>query len=266
MSARSNKQRRLTISTRVIYVAIAVVGLCCILAAIAFAKGESIPLLRDARLPVRHVEVIGELRHLDDARARELLEPALGSNLIAVDVATLKRRLESHPWVERAVIVRVWPDRLRVTLIERKPVARWGEGELIDVTGKRFEPDGESRPDLPMIHGPDGLERSLLVALASSRERLSTLGLRLESLVLNDRRAWTIHLDNGLELRLGRQQFARRLDRFAGAYAPFLSSRMPELMAVDLRYTNGFALSWRLGADDGSERVDDGSVTDGQEG
>ncbi len=266
MSARSPKRRGRRKSARVIYVSITALGLFGIFAAFALANVQGIPLLRDARLPVRHVEVVGELRHLDGARARKLLGPALGSNLIAVDVAMLKRRLESHPWVERAVIVRVWPDRLRVTLIERKPVARWGEDQFIDATGRRFGPDGESRPELPMIHGPDGLERSLLIALASSRERLSALGLRLKSLILDDRRAWTIRLENGLELRLGRQQFARRLDRFAGAYAPFLLTRMTELAAVDLRYTNGFALSWRLGAGDGPERVDDGSVTDGQEG
>lgn len=266
MSARSAKQRRRRISARVIYVAITAFGLLCIFAAIALVKDQGVPLLRDARLPVRHVELVGELRHLDDARAQRLLGPALGSNLIAVDVATLKRRLESHPWVERAVIVRVWPDRLRVTLIERKPVARWGQSDFIDVSGKRFEPDGESRPELPMIHGPDGLEQSLVIALASSREQLSALGLRLESLILDERRAWTIRLENGLELRLGRQQFARRLDRFADAYVPFLASRMNELVAVDLRYTNGFALSWQLGASDGSELVDDGSAADGQEG
>jgi cell division protein FtsQ len=266
MSARSAKRAAPAVPIRALRLVAIAVGLLGLSGAIALAKTHGIPLLRDARLPIRHVEMLGELRHMDELRVRKLLGPVLGSNLIAVDVVTLKGRLEAHPWVDRAAIARVWPDRLRVSLIEREPIARWGDREFVDASGTRFERDGESRPDLPLLLGPDGLERSLLIGLASTRERLEPLGLRLQSLNLNNRRAWTIRLDNGLELRLGRQRFAPRLERFADAYVPFLATRMSELLAVDLRYTNGFALSWRPDSGAGEAPADNGRLTDGQEG
>jgi cell division protein FtsQ len=45
------------------------------------------------------------------------------SNLLAINVPQVKSLLESHPWIDRAVITRNWPNRLLITVKEKKPVA-----------------------------------------------------------------------------------------------------------------------------------------------
>jgi cell division protein FtsQ len=45
------------------------------------------------------------------------------SNLLATDISEVKSLLESHPWIARADIIRDWPNRLLITVQEKKPVA-----------------------------------------------------------------------------------------------------------------------------------------------
>ena len=57
---------------------------------------------------------------------RQILDLAgidVHSNLLALDVEEIKRRLESHEWVERVEIRRYLPNRLQITVRERIPVA-----------------------------------------------------------------------------------------------------------------------------------------------
>jgi cell division protein FtsQ len=45
------------------------------------------------------------------------------SNLLAINVGQVKSLLESHPWIARAEVTRDWPNRLLITVKEKKPVA-----------------------------------------------------------------------------------------------------------------------------------------------
>ena len=45
------------------------------------------------------------------------------SNLMEINVPQVKSLLESHPWIARAEIKRDWPNRLLITVKEKKPVA-----------------------------------------------------------------------------------------------------------------------------------------------
>jgi len=45
------------------------------------------------------------------------------SNLLAINVSEVKSLLESHPWIARADIIRDWPNRLLISVKEKKPVA-----------------------------------------------------------------------------------------------------------------------------------------------
>ena len=45
------------------------------------------------------------------------------SNLLAININQVKSLLESHPWIAGAEIIRNWPNRLVITVREKKPVA-----------------------------------------------------------------------------------------------------------------------------------------------
>jgi cell division protein FtsQ len=78
---------------------------------------------------------------------------------------------------------------------------------------------------------------------------LAEADLTLERLSMDERGAWSLVLAGGQEIRLGRRDIDERLLRFFDVVAPELAAELPRVRYVDLRYTNGFAVGWRLSAD-----------------
>ena len=108
------------------------------------------------RLKVARVEVRGS-HFLSEGEVRELLGPAVGENILALDIEALKARLRSSPWVADATVTRALPDTLRVEVRERVPLALAElerlylmdvDGDLVDVYGPRT-----GAFDLPIVRG-----------------------------------------------------------------------------------------------------------------
>jgi len=95
------------------------------------------------------------------------------------------------------------------------------------------------------LRGPSGSEKRLLATYRRVGQRLAALGLEVEALIQDSRQAWRIVLSDGMELAFGRQDFEARLERFTKVYPELLASRADAVAAVDLRYSNGFAIRWR---------------------
>ena len=99
------------------------------------------------RLRVGKLEVRGS-HFLSEGEVRELIGPAVGENILSLDIEALKARLRSSPWVADATVTRTLPDTLRVIVHERTPLALAelerlylmdGDGALIDIYGPEFE-------------------------------------------------------------------------------------------------------------------------------
>ncbi len=73
------------------------------------------------------------------------------------------------------------------------------------------------------------------------------VGLKLEKLAQDERRAWWLTFDNGLEVYVGRERFEERLRRLAQVYPKVLAAQADRIAVVDLRYVNGFAVRWKAG-------------------
>ena len=78
-------------------------------------------VMASERLKVARVEVRGS-RFLSEGEVRELLGPAVGENILGLDIEQLKARLRASPWVADATVSRTLPDTLRVEMRAR---ARW---------------------------------------------------------------------------------------------------------------------------------------------
>ena len=73
--------------------------------------------------------------------------------------------------------------------------------------------------------------------------KFQQLGLAISSLVLNERRAWQIILDNGIRLELGKESLLERIERFFKLYNK-LGSDTQRISYIDLRYDTGAAVGW----------------------
>ena len=56
---------------------------------------------------------------------------------------------------------------------------------------------------------------------------------------------WSVVLRDGFSVVLGAEDLGERLNRFLAVYSNDLAERFSEVEAVDARYHNGIAVSWR---------------------
>ena len=77
-------------------------------------------------------------------------------------------------------------------------------------------------------------------------ELLKANDLTIDSLTLDERRAWHLSLNNQVRLVLGRQSAMDRLQRFIRFYPAVLAGKAKVIDEIDLRYTNGFVVRWNI--------------------
>jgi len=202
-----------------------------------------------ATFPIKSVRIETPLKRVSKEEIRHAVSGHVNGGFMRVDVEGIRDDLESLPWVSQASVRRSWPDVLIIGVQEQKPVARWSNGGLLNARGELFQPKEEAQwTMLPLLRGPKGTEMILMEEYQAMQGMVEPLGLRISHLTMNERRAWSLNLDNGLKLRLGRNNAHVRLLRFVRVYAKVLKPRQEKIDSVDLRYTNGFAVRWRDGA------------------
>ena len=91
-------------------------------------------------------------------QALAFFAPDLGHSIFRVPLAHRKAQLEQIPWVRMATVMRLWPNRLRVTVVERTPVAFALDGNtvrLVDDRGTLLDlPDAAAQHySFPVLNG-----------------------------------------------------------------------------------------------------------------
>jgi len=221
--------------------------LACIAAGVWWVAQRPMFTLRTIR-----IETIGqeELRHVNHLTLRNSALGRIKGNFFTTNLDAVRQAFESVPWVRRATVRREWPDQLIVALEEHEALGTWGEdGRLLSTKGESFTANlAEAEEDhvLPEFDGPEGSEKEVLSRYDELRTWFAPLKLVPESLSLSGRYAWTVKLNNGMSVALGREQTSttlkERVDRLMGIY-PQLVEHLQNIETIDMRYQNGLALS-----------------------
>ncbi|HTR86890.1 MAG TPA: FtsQ-type POTRA domain-containing protein [Reyranella sp.] len=165
------------------------------------------------------------------------LNVKVGDSLLGVDLQATRKRLEAIDWVASATVERRLPDTLYVTLVERRAVAIWQNGDqytLIDRDGRTV---GASRM-------PPGADKLLLLGGTGAPEHVGDLLLllayepkitkQLRAAVWVGQRRWNLILKNDVQIMLPEGDAVAALQRLAKLDASYkLLSR--EFGVVDLR-------------------------------
>lgn len=190
--------------------------------------------------PLREVQIQGEVSHTSQEQIGALLQTNFRGNFFTFDLERLREAFSLLPWVRSATVRRIWPDRLDVALEEHAVMARWGERALVNTFGEVYEAASDRK--LPTFIGPEGTSSEMTERFAEFNQLLSPLKREVKELRLSDRRAWTVTLDTGMVLELGREHYRDRLARFVTVYPRAIATLTTLPKRVDLRYQNGFAL------------------------
>ena len=203
----------------------------------------AVSLSDPAALPIRKIMVEGNFNHLTTERIEARVVEAVNVGFFRLDVDEIREMLLDEPWIFDATIRRVWPGTLRVSIVEQNPVAYWGSNALLNQFADIFVPLEQEIPlGLVRLNGPVGSESEVLERYQFISGLLAENRLRPAAVHLSERHAWTVTLNDGHRIVIGRREFEHRLRRFAFAYEQGLKAFWHRIGSVDLRYTNGFAV------------------------
>lgn len=197
------------------------------------------------RWPLRTLRITDGLQQVDPAQVRETVLPYARQGFFAVRLDDTRAAVARLPWVDEVEVGKRWPDVLEVRVAEHHPFARWGEDRLLSLQGRVFPAEGIEAPvGLPLLHGPDARTAEVVELYNTARELFSPTGFDVRALLLDSRGSWAMVLSNGTEVVIGSHQARIRMARFARLLPQLLAQRGQPLTRADLRYTNGFALTW----------------------
>jgi cell division protein FtsQ len=191
-----------------------------------------------------------EPRHVTRFELRSTVVRQLKGNFFTIDLEEARLAFETMPWVHAASVRRQWPNGLIVTLEEHTPIGTWGDkGDLLSSRGVAFMgnmAEAEEYGRLTAFNGPTGTEKLVAERYEELRRWLAPVKLQPVALSLSERLSWSVELDGGMILALGRDDAAGavqdRLNRFLSVYPQLLARLGDRIESVDLRYPHGMAI------------------------
>lgn len=154
-------------------------------------------------LSIAQVEVTGDAE-TSEIDVLQALWMTGSQTLPSLDVAAARAAIEAMPWIGSAAITKIYPDRVKIEIAEKKPFALAQHGQdlaIVDWTGHEIVPFAATRfTDLPFVVGAGAA--SSAADFVDKMELLPELKRRVKAYVRVGDRRWDIRLDNGVTIRL----------------------------------------------------------------
>src|ERR1700731_4329305 len=198
-----------------------------------------------------NIEVTG-MQNVTKAQIMEVMGADIGRNIFFIPLAQQKAQLEQIPWVESASVMRFVPNRLKVEIQERTPVAFARVGPrifLIDAGGTLMELPQKRKYSFPVIHGMNPGEplstraprmktySEMLAELDSGGARYSQDLSEVDLTDLEDVKVRVNDPAGDVLLHLGSSDYLRRYKIYV-THAQGWRQQFEKLESVDLRYDN----------------------------
>ncbi len=197
------------------------------------------------RWPIRWLEINGSFQRVSAEQLRASLTPLIASSFFTIDLQVLRDAADRNSWVSVINIQKRWPDTVVVNVEEFVPFAHWNRGQLISSRGEAFSvPEADNIQGLPWLRGPQDQLAQVLKNWTRFNHELLSSGLEITRMTLDERGSWSMVLNNGTQVRLGRNAPWKRLQRLMSGWDSLLQGQAAPPRDVDLRYTNGFAVLW----------------------
>jgi len=137
------------------------------------------------------------------------------SSLLFFDAESARARLVANPWIADAAVLKLYPDRLLITITERRAFALWQRNGTVNVVaddGTVLQAFVDDRyGGLPLVVG-SGAERRAkdFIGLLDHYPQIRAA---VRAAVLVAERRWNLRLTNGMDVRLPERDPRTALDR-----------------------------------------------------
>ncbi len=222
----------------------------------------AVAAIRRVLLTTQYFEVTSiEISNLQTFSEEDILEISglePGENIFRVNPAIYRDRLLAETNIEDAAVFRIFPDTLRVNILERQPRARVRYGRYYTIDGWGVVLRGEKErgaENLPLISGPRlsvsdgrlhpaGEVADCLTLLRELDARDLTLALEITEIAISRSGVMDIKTASGHEVRISRDNMIEQLEHLR-ALLPHLAGERDRRAAVDLRYYPNVPVRYR---------------------
>jgi cell division protein FtsQ len=229
-------------------------------------------LLASPELTIRSsssIQITGN-QHLTRPQLLSVFGDDVDRNLLTVSLEDRRKELEQLPWVEHATVMRLLPNKLRVAIVERTPVAFVRQGSRISLVDKSgvlldISPDAPaanhySFPVVTGINQDDPLStraarmdlfERFLTELDSGTEKVSQTISEVDLSSPEDVKA-LLATGSGPQasdilVHFGSEDFLPRYQKFQQRL-PEWKAQYPKLASVDMRYDRQVVLEMAPGS------------------
>lgn len=168
-----------------------------------------------------------------------------GRSVYLAPLAERRRSLMAIDWVRDATVSRLWPNRLAVTIVERRPVAFVvlpRETALVDADGVILRAPERARFSLPVLAGitrqqPPEVRRARTAQVVNLMLQAPGYAGQISEVDVSDPdNLVVVELAQGRAVRLllGNRNYLQRLNNFMDHY-PDIGRRLPNARTFDLR-------------------------------
>jgi cell division protein FtsQ len=230
------------------------------IASILSLSALSCALVRSPLFVIKQVELDATGRPgPEEIRSMSGIRP--GMNLLALHTEDVSRRLETHPWIQHATVVKRLPDRVLIKVRKRRPAVLVGvQGCLyyMDAEGKILdEVEPGASLDFPMITGleqgvgearrcGEGREVQQALSLLHGLHATPALGSVSEIHIDRSEGLSFVLEEFSVPVRMGWSGFLAKRIRFEKAL-PSLATQSNAIECVDLRFSGQIVLKERQG-------------------
>ena len=212
---------------------------------LVLAAGLGMTACQKLDKPIDRVVVNGDFYHLKEKEVINLIDQKVKDGFLSLNLSGLNKYLESEPWIRNATIRRSWPSTIIVDITEEKPIARWGEKQVLNNVGDYLEiTDKQSIKNLPTFTSEFGKSKEMIKSYQLMSEILGPTGLKVHEIQRDVVGSWLITTSSGIQINLGRDQLAQKLRRFQVVWSAQLNSQVEKIKTIDMRYPNGISVAW----------------------
>ena len=198
-----------------------------------------------------NIDVTG-MQNVTKAQIMEVMGADIGRNILFIPLAQQKAQLEQIPWVETASVMRFVPNRLKVEIHERTPVAFARVGpriSLIDAGGTLMELPQKHKYSFPVILGmnpgePLSTRTPRMKAYNELVQELDSGGARysqdLSEVDLSDLDNLKVRVNDpagDVLVELGSSEYLKRYKTYV-SHVQEWRQQFQKLESVNLRYDN----------------------------
>ena len=188
--------------------------------------------------PIDEIVIISKEKNYNQKKINNYIDSLYGKNLLTIDIDEIQKNITSDSWIRDAEIAKLFPSKLTINIIQHIPIAIYNS-KLITSNGILIKPLA-SHDNLPKIDDYSNNIQSANHILSTSLKNLNRINLEVNKIIIYHSLI-KIYASNIL-LITDKEKFEKNLKRLIGSFNKIKEIYDKEIISIDMRYSNGFAI------------------------